>query len=343
MTRVRFLSMQNPLFLALISTFANILVSMTDSLISNHIFKPYAQQSIVSSLSYLTLGGIFGSLYQIFYAHAIGKSIDNSGSIFNFQGKGIEFHSQAARNGLVGAIATGIGLYGYSTLDLGTVLVLGSSSFLFVLLYDHFKRRTIKIQTYMFEICILIPGIFFAAYNPHRISTMVSSIVLMVLLRGLLKGYKSQNDKDVSGVLGSKIATVWCFIYLAVFGAILSVALVYILGYQSIYFATLKHVVFDTYFLLALTGLMLCVFLSNGWKNEAKNTDTDVTTFEIIAYLEIPLLFIVSLVGNSVSPGLFGKVPTETETLVVRTFGMLMVTSAVIMYTRKKRKLAATV
>lgn len=328
--------MQSPIFLALLSTAASLGVSTGDSLITNHIFKPVSSISLVSSLSYLTIGGALGSLFFLAFGYLDGRRATTSESMFDFQGKGRQFHMIAAWNGCVGAALTGMNLYGYRTRDMGTVIALSSSSLLFVILYDHFVRRSMKLQNYILEVGLLIAGVGLTSYNPGSFSTMMSGIAVLVVLRGIGKGYASEIAKDGTEILGARIFTVWNFIYLAVFGVALSAAIVTSLGYTHEYTETLRRVLFHSYFVGAVFFVMLCAYYSNLWSNESKDLSSGVTTYEIVASMVVPLSFVTTFIGNHFFTDIFGEFPTEPKIVMVRTLGVVLITLGVMRYAYKK-------
>ncbi len=281
---------------------------------------------------YLIIGGWIGTFCTLIYNSFLGKWLDKEYPGFNFGTKKMQLF--AAISGIIAAGSTTFCLIGNQSLDPSLVISLSNLSILYLAIYDGI-RGSISIKKFWFPALIVILGSIFASTTKITGGLQVTLLGILILLIGQCGTDALEKIIRQRGVWNSDAVTFtfWRFLWLSVSGTIFVIVISLLRGTFYTLLELLIFIFLPAFPWILLT--MLFVFFFNTLFQKAIKNGT-VSKVSLILNISIILGIPIALFGDWLKPGIFGEVPSDFLTWIVRTLGIILIISGIILINKKK-------
>ena len=176
---------------------------------------------------------------------------------------------------------------------------------------------------------LIIGGSFLASITQLRGKFTISLFGLLVMLIGRCGTDALERIIRQKGVRKSDpiLFNFWRFLWLAIVGTIMSVGIALARGMGKELYLLIKSTTISALPWILLT--MSFVFLFNTFFHKAINTGA-VSKVSMVVNFQIVLGIPITLIGNLIKPGIFGKISSEALVWIVRGAGGIFITYGVI-------------
>lgn len=303
-----------PLMLAVLLTVA---YKVGDGYVMENLIQ--STDKLVSTLVYLTMGSLTGLVINYILCQTpLGKLVD--GSFKSIKGISGKAHRTAMISGTLSAIATGIYLWSFRTLDPSIVIPLTSLAVLYIAVVDAIRGK-IQFSKLIPSVLLVIVGVSIASYKETANFSLTGSVLLTVLLGyNIVNAISELVSKD--GVDDSDAISYgfWRFFWLTVAALIIAVGTSVVMGtfldYIKLFVASLSAVPF-----IAL--LMVVVFFANGWANKGLAI-SNATTKNLVMTSQVILSVFATVLVSTLWPAAFPSAPASVVEWTLRVFGAVL-------------------
>jgi len=316
-----------PFVLAVVLT---VLYKLGDGYVVGHLI--HSQDKLISTLVYLTIGATTGLVINFLMCKipVLGKTID-PGFRGTVGGMSSKAHFKAMVSGVFSAIATGIYLWSFRTLDPSIVVPLTSLSVLYIAVFEAFRGK-IKFGSVLPSIGLVFAGVAIASFNETVNWTVTGETLLIVLLVYNLMNAASELASK-SGVDASDAISYgfWRFFWLTAsaiaiaFGT--SLALGVFSQFVQLLFSSLSAIPF-------ISLVMVVVFFANGWANRGLAL-SNATTKNLAMMSQVIFSVFATAVVAVLWPSVFPAAPVTVMQWVLRLVGAILLMSGVFRLVRR--------
>lgn len=290
-----------------------------------------AEDGLTAAFAYLTVGGWTGVISGLIFSLIFGKRLldrDFNGLVI----RNSELHKQALISGAISAGGTLFLLWGNQLGDPSMLIALGNGVIVYTALYDIFTRQASGRQLIV-PILLVIVGGALAAFSGSFYVTFLGILMVGVISNGLTALSEVVEQKGARASDGVNLF-VWRFFWLATTGTALAYVVTTFRGYTAMWVATMQNLLL---YLPWVVLTMFFVFLGIGLKLVLKKTNT-ISVVLLIMSVQIILGYPITLLGDSVHPGLFGEIPTDIAVWAIRVIGALLMIVGIIVLRNNHRE-----
>ncbi len=305
---------------ALISGLFTTIYKAGDNIVVHNILL--TEDKLTTASTYLILGGWGGVISRSLYSYLFGRQIDD-------QYKGLlnapwAMHKIAFWGGLTGAIATLATLSGHQGTDPGVIIALSSAQVIFMLFFDRRKgqHRSGIIPLVFFTLV----GCALSSYEGSWVFPWMP-IFLILFVASPLSAIGSNQQQDGARASDSVVFPFWRFVWLAGIGSGGVVLLAILRGKLDVLGEALNKALTTPAAWLAIALVMLAVFFADTTEARSKKDKGSSLTYVFLVASSIQILFgiPITLIGEGISSGVFGKVPHDPVVWGVRLIGVILV------------------
>lgn len=307
--------------LALLAGLLGALVTAIDNFIIKQVIVAPAD-SFTAVLVYLVLGGWIGIAMNMLTSTLVGARID-----VNF--KGImaipwALQKRAIFSGIASGVATMFSIWGAQMVDPSLVAILGQMALVYIVIYDVMGGR-IQFKSILVPTLIVVFGAVLASLKSvTEFSADINGlIVLAVFSSGLVTVAQIFDQREMQvGQIDAVNYAFWRFVWLALTGTVLAI-LISIARLQFAYFLELAF----SLFLPALPficGLMIVVTIMNAVQVQARRFG-HASLVALLATVKLVAIVPITVIGNSITPEMFGALPEDQIVWGIRLLGGALV------------------
>jgi hypothetical protein len=316
-----------PFTVALVAAgFTTIFKAMDNITVHNFVT---AEDGLTAAFSYLIVGGWTGVVFGLVFALTMGKKLLDQ----DFNGLVVRnktMHWQAIIAGVISAASTLFLLWGNQLGDPSMLIALGSGTIVYTSIYDVATKQA-KAANLAPPVLLVLAGSILATFGGSLGVTLTGLLLVVVLSNGLDALSKISEQKGARASDGVNFF-LWRFFWLALSGTIMAIVVSGIRGYSSMLQETVLQATRYVPF-IALT--MLFVFFGIGLKLVAMKKSA-VSVVLIVLTAQIILGYPITMLGEYISPGLFGIVPKEPWIWGVRLAGAALIILAIEILRRQE-------
>lgn len=272
-----------------------------------------ADDPVVAVLAYLVVGGWTGVLVGISLASTVGRLVDP-----NF--RGISFsnnvmHWRAGLAGLAGAASTMFVLWGNQFGDPSGIIALANTTLVYTLAFELLTKK-LSFGRIATPTILVFLGSSLAAFTGSVIVTLWGFLLVAVFSNGFGAVGELIEQKGVQVSDGVNMY-LWRFLWLAASGTVLAFVITSLTGQVPHLLTTMSLALRYVWWIVLL---MICVFFGMGLKLTLKK-DNSVSVILLATTAQVVLGFPLTWFGDLVSPGIFGPIPTDLTTWLVKIGG----------------------
>ncbi|PIZ44735.1 hypothetical protein COY32_06065 [candidate division WWE3 bacterium CG_4_10_14_0_2_um_filter_41_14] len=321
---------RNPLALVLISAAITGLYKTMDNYASRNIFTTL-DSNVTATFAYLVVGAWVGLLLCFFvFAPFLGKFIDPmyTGLVL----KGFPFHKYAAITGVTSAGSTFFFLWGNHYADPSVVVALANLTILYTAMFEYFRRKGKNKNGMLRWVLLVTLGGLAVAYQGEggAVKDWWYGLLLVGFASSLLDGINQVYEKynadsgspeDTNNRIDVVTFFFWRFFYLTLTSTI--VTFLYLVKTQD-YVGFISSVESATPMIVFVVVTMVLVFVAISFRIKAKQ-DMSPTVVVAVLTVQVVIASILTLVVNSISPGLLGEVVFDPWVWATRVVGVLCI------------------
>jgi hypothetical protein len=282
---------------------------------------------LTSVFAYLIVGSWIGTICGVVFSYAMGKRLidpDFNGVIW----RNGRMHRCAAISGTLTSASTLFLLLGSQLGDPGVVLALGTLIIVNTAVWD-WSRGQVTFKAIAIPSLLAVFGGMFAVYGGSWQTSLFAVLFIVVISNGL--GTVSEIVEQQGARASDGVSFfIWRFVWMAITGTALAIAVCILRGKLPLLIQTIESTIGYAP-IIVLT--MLFVFFGISLKLTAKKNGA-ISVVLIVMSAQIVLGYVITFIGNSAQPGLFGQLPSDPVVWIVRIAGGLLITGA-IFWTKK--------
>lgn len=285
-----------------------------------------SEDSFTAVSAYLILGGWIGTICTFVYNAFLGNWLDTDYMGFNFGTSKMQILALAS--GAIAAGSTTFCLMGNQSLDPSLVIALSNLSILYIVLYDGI-RGTVSLKQLWFSTFLVIIGSILASTMRFAGSLEITFLGITLLLVGRCGTDAVERIVRQQGVRESDavIFNFWRFLWLTISGTILVSTIALFRGT----FSELKELLMIIW-RPALPWVLLTmffVFFFGTLLQKAMKIGA-VSRVSMVVNLQIVLGIPITLAVDWWYPGVFGEIPTDLATWIVRLTGSILIVAGIM-------------
>lgn len=284
------------------------------------------EDSFTAVSAYLIFGGWVGTFCFLVYNALFGKWLDHNYPGFNFGTWKMQL--LALVSGAIAASSTAFCLAGNQNLDPSLMTALSNLSILYLVLYDWVGRRIALVKIWL-PALLVIGGSTLASVTRLAGGFEITFLGILILLIGrcgtdaLERVVRQRGGKRSDAVT----FTFWRMLWLTVSGTIFVTTIALARG-TLISLVTLLRAIWKPALPWVLLT-MLFVFFFNTLFQKALKTGA-ISKVSMVVNLQTVLGVPLTLLANSLWPGIFGELPSDTTVWIVRLVGMVLIVWGII-------------
>lgn len=299
------------LSIGLLAAFLTAVFKSMDNITVHHFIT--SPDRISAAFAYLVIGSWTIAITTFVFATLFGRLLDSG-----FKGitvLNMKMHQRAFLAGLFSAASTLFLLLGNQFGDPSALAALSGATLIYTGVYDVATRRT-TLRLVLFPILVTAIGGSLAAFNGSLALTGISVLLVLVLSNGF---GATAEILEQQGVHASNPLSLmaWRFLWMAVLGTTLALGISALRGTSAEFQAAIGHGVQALPFII-LT--MSVVFFAIGLKMVLKKTSL-VSIVLLVLSTQVLFSYPITILGEIISPGLFGGIPTAPWIWLVRATG----------------------
>jgi hypothetical protein len=281
-----------------------------------------ASDRLTAAFAYLVVGSWTGAIFGLLLALLFGRLlIDPHFKTLAFHNK--RMHISAFLSGGLSAVSTLFLLLGNQFGDPGALAALGSGVFIYTTIYDLWKgNATLK---HLIPIAMGIAGGSLAAFSGSLAFTFAGIFFVLVISNGITAFCEIAEQKGTQASDPVSLF-VWRFFWLALTGTLLATVVSTLRGYQGLLVATILKGL-PSFWLILIT--MFFVFFAISLKLVLKMKNA-VSLVLLILSAQIALAIPITIIGECIHPGIFGKVPHDETIWAIRLTGAVLLMWSII-------------
>lgn len=291
-----------------------------------------AEDAFTAVSAYLILGGWVGTLCFLVYNAFLGKWLDQDYPGFNFGT--LKMQLLALISGVIAAGSTAFCLTGNQNLDPSLVTALSNLSILYLVFYDWIVEK-ITLSKIWLPVILVVGGSILASVTRLTSGFEITVLGILILLIGrcgtdaLEKIVRQRGGKHTDAVT----FTFWRMFWLSVAGTLFVVTI----AITRDTFHKLTNLLKTTWqpALPWILLTMLFVFFFSTLFQKAMKI-WSLSKISMVVSLQIVLGIPLTLIADRLWPGVFGDIPTDIYVWILRTIGVILLTSGVIRLWREK-------
>lgn len=269
---------------------------------------------LTAAFAYLIIGSWTGLIASLVFALLFGKKVvDPDFSKLEINRRIV--NKEAILSGTISAGSTLFLLWGNQLGDPSVLIALGNGVILYTAFYDVITKQ-VKFDRIVMPVLFVLFGGMMAAFCGSLQITLLGILFVLVISNGLAALSEVVEQAGTRKSDGVNFF-VWRFFWLATTGTVLAITVSFLRGYQGLLLKTLSTGVMSVPW---ITLTMLFVFLGIGMKLVAKKRDA-VTVVLIVFSAQIVLSYPITIAGNWLFPGVFGKLPQDLWVWIIRLVG----------------------
>lgn len=305
------------LYLGLLAAFLTAVFKSMDNITVHHFITD--QNRIVAAFAYLILGSwtvtATGFILTPFFGHKVDQQFTQ------LIVRDAQLHRFAFVAGLLAAVSTFFTLLAYQTGDPSALVALSGATLVYVGIYDVLHHKSQLSKAIIVPVLIAAIGSGMAAFT-GSLATTLESIVLMLVLSnsfGAASEIVEQRGVQRTGSVSNCALSLmlWRFLWMAIVSTIIAIAVTTVSGTLDQLVSALGRAFYALPFII-LT--MLIVFFAIGIKMVMKRSGLLSATLLTIS-TQVLFAYPITLLGESIRPGLFGGIPSSYLVWTVRLLG----------------------
>lgn len=300
----------------LVAAFLTALFKSMDNVTVRHLIT--SDDRVTGAFAYLIIGSLAVTVSGFALAPFFARTLDAK-----FRGlvvRNARIHAHAATAASLAACSTFFGLLAYQTGDPSALVALSGAVLIYIALYDSLKYPGLFSRIRL-PVAIAVMGSGMAAFTGSVNTTLASVALMLVFSNGFSAASEIVEQRGMENRDGSKNCAIslmlWRFLYMAAASIVLAFAVSAFRGRESELLATIGRSVSALPFVVAT---MMVVFFAIGIKMVIKSAELLTATLLTIS-LQVVFAYPITIVGELVSPGLFGGLPNSWVVWIVRISG----------------------
>lgn len=307
---------------SLFSAFFIAIYKIMDNVTVHNFIK--ADDGFTAACAYLIFAGWIGVISSLVFTLLLGKKLIDPGfkKIDFFENK--KMHLLAIICGFASAGGTLFNLWGNQFGDPSALIALGNMVVVFTVLHD-LKTKKVILKQVLLPLTLVVGGGIMAAFG-GSFRIVITSILLAGIISNLLYAYSEIVEQK--GILAGDGANFffWRFFWLATTGTLFTFTIAIAREQHIALIKTIiKSISYTPWFILT----MFFVFLGIGLKFAAKKVSA-VSAVLMVLSAQIVLGYLFTLSGDSLFPGVFGKIPVVPIVWFVRIIGSALIVGGVL-------------
>ncbi|MEG4518357.1 MULTISPECIES: hypothetical protein [unclassified Microcoleus] len=276
-----------------------------------------APDKLTAAFAYLIIGGWTGAMSGTVFSLLLGrKLIDDKFRKIVFNNP--QMHWSAFISGSISAGSTLFILLGNQLGDPSVIAALSNLTIVYTILYDLFTGQADWKYIFLPSVVTIIGGIM-AGFSGSLSVTAIGLLYVVVVSNGLGAFSEIVEQRGVHAS-DSVNLYIWRFLWLALTGTILAIAVSLARGYLSLLLATIQEGMIHLPWVITT---MFFVFFAIGLKLYLKGTQA-VSVVLLILSAQIILAYPITIIGDRLQPGLFGELPNQ-PIWMIRIVGAILI------------------
>lgn len=300
------------LVLSLLVALCTAIYRSIDNLIVHNFIT--AEDALTAAFAYLMVGGWVGVVLGTIFSLFLGKRLidpDFNRIVWNNR----QMHRKAMICGSISAGSTLFILLGTQLGDPTALVALSTATLLYVAIYEAATKQ-INFKIIALPVVLGMAGACLAAWNGSLSVTVWGVLMVLIVSNGLGAFSEVIEKKGVQASDGVNFF-IWRFVWLAATGTILALACSFLRGTTGLLVETLDLAI-SAIPIILLT--MTAVFFGMGLKLTLKKKNA-VSLVLLVSSVQVILAFPITLVGEWISPGIFGSATVGGSIWAVRLLG----------------------